>query len=138
MRHLILGVLLFASCKSSPVADCNLKSFDEKDYKLIDSNKDDLGNKYSELYVNKQNSEMQLKKIFWENGKVQSSVFFSRGNKLSGPGILFDSSGTMIYEGFYFEDKPLGVTIQYDAQSKKAIIKTYGEGGQVVNQQNVN
>ncbi len=133
MRYIFLLVMFFSACKSSPDNPCEVLSFDETDYSLVKSLKDDLGNKYSELYVNKKNPDLELKKFYWENGKQQSIVFLSRGEK-TGPSMLFDSTGVLTYEGFYFQDKEMGVVVQYDSYRKKAIIKTYKEGD-LLNQQ---
>lgn len=127
MRYIFLLVIFFGACKSSPDTPCEVLSFDEADYSLVKSLKDDLGNKYSELYINKKTPSLELKMFYWENGKQQSIVFLSKGKK-TGPSMLFDSTGALIYEGFYFQDKEMGVVIQYDSYGKKAIIKTYKEG----------
>lgn len=128
-------IVLLSACRSAPVDNCEVLSFDEADYNLVKTSKDGMGNKYSELYINKKESSIELKKIFWENGKQQSIVFFSKGKK-TGPSILLDSSGVIIYEGFYFQDKEMGVVIKYDSYGKKAVIRTLNTDG-LLNQHNL-
>lgn len=122
----LLIVCSIVSCKTK---DNNLESlsFNEKDYKLINTTKDDLGNKYLEEYVNINDTQVRLKKTFWENGKVQSVVFF-KGIMKNGPNDFYDSNGDLMYSGFYYADKETGVTIEYNRQLQKATIKRYSNG----------
>lgn len=107
-------------------------SFNEGDYKLIEVKNDDFGNKHSEEFVSNKDKNLRLKKIYWENGKIQSVTFFSNNKKI-GPDQFYDTSANLLYEGFYYADKENGIVIEYDTQDKKAKIKTYQDGN-VINQ----
>ncbi len=102
-------------------------SFNEKDYKLINTTKDDLGNKYLEEYINIKDSNERLKKIFWENGNIQSVIFF-KGSMQNGPNDYYDSNGDLLYSGFYYQDKETGITILYNKELQKARIRTCSQG----------
>jgi antitoxin component YwqK of YwqJK toxin-antitoxin module len=128
---LLILIVVITACKNNNDSD-RIFSFDEKDYKLIDVKKDDLGNKYSEEFVSNKDNNLRLKKIYWENGNIQSITFFSN-NKKFGPDRFYDTTGGLLYEGFYYADKETGIIIEYDAQSKKAKIETY-KNGNVINQ----
>ena len=110
-------------------------SFNDKDYKLLETKKYDWGNKYSEEFISKKDKNFRLKKIYWENGKIQSVTFFSNNKKI-GPNQFYDTSANLLYEGFYYSDKENGIVIQYDVQSKKAKIETF-KNGNVINQTNI-
>jgi antitoxin component YwqK of YwqJK toxin-antitoxin module len=135
MRLILMVVIMLvsflSSCREKKRCE-NIFSFNEKEYQLVNTINDDFGKKYSEEFISIKEKDLHLKKFFWENGNLQSIVFFSNRKKF-GPYRYFDSSENLLYEGFYYNDKETGVSIEYDPESKQAKIVIH-KAGEELNQ----
>lgn len=114
----ILIFTIITGCK----AQDNTLSFNENDYKLVSTKKDNLGNKYSETFINIKDTGFHLKKIYWENGKIQGIIFLTNKKKM-GPAQFYDTSGIILNEDFFYNE--IGFGIQYDYENKKTKLIIY-------------
>jgi antitoxin component YwqK of YwqJK toxin-antitoxin module len=91
-------------------------NYDEKNFIVKDSITGQSGNSAITFYVGKLDSSVGMVKKFWYNDRVKSCIFFRNGQK-SGPQKLYDSTGKIMYDGFYLHDKRTGLSLYYYADS---------------------
>ena len=123
-RKRVLQKALLASfliiCSSYFLLSCKTKNencinyrFDEKDYILFQLKKDTSGFTYFKLYRSKIDTNEYVAKSFWDNGNIQSSMFFS-GKLRNGPFKMYDINGTISFESVYLMNKQNGLEIYYN------------------------
>jgi hypothetical protein len=106
-----LVYLLFIACSTN---NSNKKplNFDTTNYVLKDVQLDSEKNKVFEYYVNKFDSNRVFVKAYWNQEKLQATLFYFRKTKI-GPYTLHDSLGNLEVEGFLLNNKKNGLELQY-------------------------
>ncbi len=111
MKNVVFSViiLILVSCRSKE----SRKIFDESNYRLTKTQYYPSGKKSAEFFVNKEDTNKKLEKIYWENGRVEGLAFFSH-RQLDGPFQQFDSMGNYLVDQIFIKDLESGVILQFE------------------------
>jgi hypothetical protein len=93
--HLFLGFILFFSCNSN---ESNTYSFKMSDYVYKKTQYTDEKIKVGDLYVNKKDSRLTLKRFFFDDDSSVISESFYLNRDRFGPSRYYNRDGTLALE----------------------------------------
>jgi antitoxin component YwqK of YwqJK toxin-antitoxin module len=129
MRNLscVLIITFLISCNHNKSSDRVPDSFNESKYILKKTDLNNNDEKVSETYFNRDNPSQKLVKLFLPNKRLVLITYYT-GTKKNGPTLAFDSSGSMLFNGFYLEDKKNGVWCYYTKENEIYNFEIYDNG----------
>lgn len=114
IRHVLLACsfVFMAGCNTKSKLDAWDSYFDEAEYALVETKKDSLGVIVMQYYTHRTDTNRHYLKHFWEDGKIQASIFYYKKEK-DGPFRMYDEKGNIEFQGMYLRNLHTGLDIYY-------------------------